>query len=65
MTQELSNARACLAQLDRNIERQITTLQQMSVPNRALLAEPFLMFNKCHVQKKLEKAKDGTGPTTF
>ena len=65
MSQELTDARACLMHLDTTLNEQINTLRFGRPSFKALFAEPYVVTRKYIIREDVEKARRGAGPSTF
>lgn len=65
MSQELTDARACLMRIDTTLNENINTLRVVSPFSKVLLAEPYVVSSKYIIREDLKKARGGAGPSTF
>ena len=65
MSQELTDARACLMHVDTTMDEQINTLRPVPPSSKAVFAELYVVTSKYIIPEELEKAKGGATPSTF
>ena len=65
MSQELTNARACLMRLDTTLDEKINTFRAVPPSSKAVFAELYAVTSKYIICEEVEKARRGAGPSTF
>ena len=65
MSQELTDARACLMNLDETLDEQTNILRVVPPSTKDVFADPYVVTRKCIIREEVEKSRGRVGPSTF